>query len=139
MSLHRIIVLFLLMISIDGCTNSPGKNVEQSVMDLHTQLMALHDSTMNQYGICGSLAEQLKKLVNAAGDSVQTNRSDSIRTELDASNEYMMDWMNTYHEPEKKDSAAMKYFKAQIDLLSQLAAHQKQAIEQAHLILNSIK
>lgn len=139
MSLHRIILFYLLMISILSCKETREKTIEQSVEDFHTQLMSLHDSTMNLYGICGNLAEQLKKLGKTAADTVRTNIKDSIRTELNASNEYMMDWMNAYQEPEKKDSAALKYFKAQIDLLSQLAVHQKQAIEQAQLILNSNK
>ena len=134
----RIFVLFILIILQTQCT-SKQKSLEKSVIALHDHLMILHDSTMTQHSISGNLAEKLK-IKGLQKDSTLLTAIDSIRTELDGSNEYMMDWMNNYHEPELKDSAALKYLNQQILLLQELALHQKKNINQAYLLLNqSIK
>jgi hypothetical protein len=125
-----IILLLILLLPLTQCTNK--RKLEKLVGSLHTELMALHDSTMNQYGVAVNLIDQLKKMTP---DPAAITPIDSIRTELDGSNAYMMDWMANYMEPSTKDSTAWLYLTKQIELLHKLALHQMQNIHQGNILL----
>lgn len=126
----QIILLLILLLPLTQCTT--GYKLEKSITELQAQLLTLHDSTMNQYGVAINLIDQLKKL---DVDSLTITPIDSIRTELDGSIVYMTDWMANYQQPETKDSAAWIYLSNQMELLQKLALHQKQNINQGKILL----
>ncbi|MEP7322986.1 MAG: hypothetical protein ABI761_13765 [Saprospiraceae bacterium] len=126
----QIILLLILLLPLTECTTK--YELEKSVTTLQSQLLALHDSTMNQYAVAINLIDQLKKI---DADTMTITSIDSIRTELDGSNIYMTDWMANYQQPETKDSAAWIYLSKQMELLEKLALHQKQNINQGTILL----
>ena len=98
--------------------------------------MAMHDSTMVKHGEALSLIDKLKIITNNPRTQNIT-MVDSIRTELDQSNESMMDWMANYEDPIEKDSAAINYLNAQIDIMHKISVHQLQNIALAKKILQN--
>ena len=94
-----IIIFSLLTISLFQCKS---KETEKIIKSLHDQLMLLHDETMAKQGESMSMIAQLKAIKeSSAVDNATT--IDSIRTELDYSNEMMMDWMADYQDPVTND------------------------------------
>ncbi len=108
--------------------------MENAVKDMNTTVMDMHNVTMAQYGEIMKLTDALKK---KAMDTSIANlvEVDSVRTELDAINESMMDWMTSYEEPESNDSTAIKYLQEQLQFLTKLKSDQLQQMDAAKQIL----
>ncbi len=132
------IILFILYCSVVlSCRSKPETNpIPAQLAALNDQLMALHDSTMVKHGEALSLIDKLKIITNNPGNQNIT-MVDSIRTELDQSNESMMDWMANYEDPIEKDSAAINYLHTQIDIMHKISVHQLQNIALAKKILQN--
>nr|MBP8943137.1 hypothetical protein [Saprospiraceae bacterium] len=81
-----------------------------------------------------SLIAQLKAIKeSSAVDNATT--IDSIRTELDYSNEMMMDWMADYQDPVTNDTSSISYLRSQIDQMNKISSHMQHNIELAKSIL----
>ena len=102
---------------------------------LHTELMALHDSTMVKHGVALKLIDQLDQMILSQPEA----SLDSIRDELDHSNEAMMDWMAEYTDPVTQDSAALNYLRDQLSLMKEIAQAQGSAISGAKTIMEMKK
>lgn len=135
--MYRKLVLFCLMsIVMNSCKQgNSGGITEKQLSDLHSELMALHDSTMVKHGISLHLMDQL--------DEFERNQPqaavDSIRDALDQSNEAMMDWMAEYTDPVTQDSAALNYLMDQLRLMKEIAHTQASAIDGAKSLLGTTK
>ncbi|MBK6390452.1 MAG: hypothetical protein IPF70_07730 [Saprospiraceae bacterium] len=126
-----IIIFSLLTISLFQCKS---KETEKIIKSLHDQLMLLHDETMAKQGESMSLIAQLKAIKeSSAVDNATT--IDSIRTELDYSNEMMMDWMADYQDPVTNDTSSISYLRSQIDQMNKISSHMQHNIELAKSIL----
>lgn len=132
------IILFVLCCSVVlFCHSKPETNpIPTQIDSLNDKLMAMHDSTMVKHGEALSLIDKLKIITNNPSNQNIT-MVDSIRTELDQSNESMMDWMANYEDPIEKDSAAVNYLNAQIDIMHKISVHQLQNIALAKKILQN--
>ena len=125
-----IIIFSLLTISLFQCKS---KETEKIIKSLHDQLMLLHDEMAKQ-GESMSLIAQLKAIKeSSAVDNATT--IDSIRTELDYSNEMMMDWMADYQDPVTNDTSSISYLRSQIDQMNKISSHMQHNIELAKSIL----
>ena len=135
--MYREIVLFCLMsIVMSSCKQgSSGGITEKQLSDLHSELMALHDSAMVKHGVSLNLIDQL--------DELERNQPlatvDSVRDALDQSNEAMMDWMAEYTDPVTQDSTALNYLMDQLRLMKEIAHTQSSAIDGAKNLLGTNK
>jgi hypothetical protein len=114
---------------------SPGGITEKQLSDLHSELMALHDSTMVKHGLSLHLIDQLDELERNQPQAAL----DSIRDALDQSNEAMMDWMAEYADPVTQDSMALNYLMDQLRLMKEIAQTQASAIDGANTLLGTDK
>lgn len=134
----QIILLTFLTVGMAAClSKSKNNTLAADVAALNATLMDLHDTTMVRHGQSLSLIEQLKSKSKMASGP-QLTYMDSIRTELDQSNESMMDWMANYSDPLEKDSAAINYLNQQIKIMNDISTHQIQNLDIAKKILNEI-
>lgn len=139
MNQNRIILWITFSSFILGCKQSPEPNLLlPTIAALNSELMALHDTTMIKHGECLALIDMLKLKVNTSGKFHMTY-IDSIRTELDHSNESMMDWMAHYTDPIEKDSTAIHYLKAQLNIMKNISIYQTKNIELAKKISQDAK
>ncbi len=135
--MFRKIVLFCLMgVMMSSCKQgSPGGITDEQLSNLHSKLMALHDSTMVKHGLSLNLIDQLNDLNRNQPQALV----DSIRDALDQSNEAMMDWMSEYADPVTKDSTAMNYLLDQLRQMKEIAQTQASAIDGAKTLLGTNK
>lgn len=122
-----------MFISLLACKSGTGNSVSSKVLiDLHSNLMALHDSSMAKHGEALALIDQLKSKKPNFSDSTSV---DSVINILDKSNESMMDWMANFNDPETQDSAAFHYLEEQIQWMKNLYQTQTSAITRAKTLL----
>lgn len=138
--MYRKSVLFGLILNLlTACKPGTSKDMSSASFDqLHRELMDLHDSSMVQHGISLRLIDQviLKKTISAGQ---QAGSLDSIESELDQTNEAMMDWMAEFTDPVSRDSAAISYLKDQIGRMKEITQKQISAITGAQKILDPKK
>jgi len=135
--MYRKLVLFgLMFILMSACKPSTSAGISTTELaSLHTELMALHDSTMVKHGVSLKMIDQLDQIKLSQPEG----SLDSIRDELDRSNEAMMDWMAEYTDPVTQDSSALNYLMDQLRLMKAIAQTQATAISGGKTILETKK
>jgi len=110
-------------------TQSQTSSVGGTVGKLEDQVMALHNKTMQDLDSVMALKKQLKAIATRAVITGPDNDSiDANLHRLQKSDDDMMDWMNSYAEPDKK----MAEDKATTYLNDQLAKIQKIYTDMQH-------
>lgn len=96
--LFRVCVFLLLLLGLfAGCQNSQQKEVEQ----LQSEVMHIHDRTMEKMGYMYELESNLQKLIAQKKNNASGERWEEAIQKLQEAQASMMQWMHKYVPPKE--------------------------------------